>query len=297
MSRSIVRAFRVPAAVLMLLGSATVAAPAFADNDFVVLSGSSLTEGDSGQSELVFTASVANAPSAPITMRFTALPTHSSLQPNDAVPGSACGGNVDFVAVDGTITIPTTSNHVAVSVPVCGDTAIEQTESFTAIVRDVQGAGAYCLELCAAFGTIIDNDTAQPVPIVVPQPTLSVSNTSLTEGAAALLLVQPKRAMNFAVTLSAAASAPVTVDYSTGMNKGLPGTTATSGAQCAFGVDFVSRAATLQFNPGETHKTVSVTVCGDTVNEANETMVLRLSNPVGATLADSVGVGTIVDDD
>jgi len=49
------------------------------------------------------------------------------------------------------------------------------------------------------------------------------------------------------------------------------------------GVDSVSSAGTLKFNPGETLKTGSIIVCGCNVIEANETMVLRLSNPVGAT--------------
>jgi chitinase len=293
MSRPVISTLRAPAAALLLIGSAAVASPAFADNDFVSLSSASVTEGDSGQTSMVFTASVANPPSAPITMRFATSANHTTLQPGDATPGSACGGTVDFVAVDGTITIPANANppQVTVSVPVCGDTAIEGNETFTAVVSNVQGAGAYCLEVCASHGLIVDNDTAQPLPIQAP-PSLSVANASAGEGNE---LFTPHSRLYFVVSLSAASTNTVTVGYGT-LQKGT-GSVATGGPSCLPGVDFITTSGTLQFNPGETHKTVIVQVCGDTLNEPNETMLLRLSNPTGATIADGIGVGTIVDDD
>lgn len=51
------------------------------------------------------------------------------------------------------------------------------------------------------------------------------------------------------------------------------------------------------FNPGETTRTVSVSVVGDTQIEANENFSLVLSNPSGASIGDGTGVGTIVNDD
>jgi endoglucanase len=288
MSRTIVQALRAPAAALMLLGSAAVASPAFADNDFVSLSGASITEGDSGQTNLTFTASVQNTVSVPVTMRFQAIANHTSTQAGDATAGAGCGGDVDFVAVDGTITIPQGGTQATANVPVCGDLAIEGTETFTVLVTNIAGAGTYCLEICAAHGTINDNDTAQPIPFA-GQPSLSVNNDSVSEGDP---LFRLPRALSFTVRLSAASSSTVTVDYNTG-NK-----TAVGGSLCGLlGADFINRSGTLQFAPGETAKTVTVTVCGDFAPEANETMILRLSNAVGATISDSLGVGTILNDD
>src|SRR5437773_6397753 len=291
MSRSIVQALRAPTVALLLIGSAAVASPAFADNDFVVLTGGSIVEGDSGQANLTFTASVANSPSVPINMWFSAIANHTTPQQGDATAGSACGGTVDFVAVDGTVSIQPGTNQVSISVPVCGDTAIEGNETFTGLVRDVQGAGAYCLELCAAYGTITDNDTAQPIPFGTA-PGLSVSNASVTEGDPSTgLFLQLIHRLSFTVSLSAASTRTVTVDYQTAPKP------ATGGTQCLFGTDYLSAAGTVTFNPGETSKTVLVTVCSDNVTEPNETMILRLSNPIGATLVDSLGVGTILNDD
>src|SRR4030095_1690639 len=52
------------------------------------------------------------------------------------------------------------------------------------------------------------------------------------------------------------------------------------------------------FNPGNPlSQTVSVTVNGDLLNEANETFFLNLTNAVNATLSDNQGAGTINNDD
>lgn len=53
----------------------------------------------------------------------------------------------------------------------------------------------------------------------------------------------------------------------------------------------------MTFPPGTTSSTVNVPVIGDLIDEPNETFALTLSAPSGATLADAVAQGTIVDDD
>ncbi len=62
--------------------------------------------------------------------------------------------------------------------------------------------------------------------------------------------------------------------------------------------DYASNTGTVTFAPGETSKTVTVQVNGDTAVEPNETFFVNLSNATGnATIADNQGVGTIVNDD
>jgi hypothetical protein len=61
--------------------------------------------------------------------------------------------------------------------------------------------------------------------------------------------------------------------------------------------DFVPVSGTLTFSPGEIRQTVSVPVIADGHIEPTETFRLTLSNPVGATIPDSEGVATIVNDD
>jgi hypothetical protein len=60
-------------------------------------------------------------------------------------------------------------------------------------------------------------------------------------------------------------------------------------------VSFDARSTT--FAPGETTKTVTVVVLGDTAAEGSENFTVLLSNPTGATIVDGSGRGTIVDDE
>ena len=53
----------------------------------------------------------------------------------------------------------------------------------------------------------------------------------------------------------------------------------------------------MTFSPGQTSKQLSVNIKGDTKRESNETFELRLTQPVNATFADRIGVGTILNDD
>jgi hypothetical protein len=53
----------------------------------------------------------------------------------------------------------------------------------------------------------------------------------------------------------------------------------------------------LSFLPGQTTKTVDIWVYGDTDVEPDETFFMNLLDPHGATIADSQGIATIVNDD
>jgi uncharacterized repeat protein (TIGR01451 family) len=72
---------------------------------------------------------------------------------------------------------------------------------------------------------------------------------------------------------------------------------AVSGITATAGVDFAASEGTLTFHAGETLKTITVQVFGDTINEGNERFVVQLSNPVNATLDRDSAIGTIIDDD
>jgi hypothetical protein len=61
--------------------------------------------------------------------------------------------------------------------------------------------------------------------------------------------------------------------------------------------DYTATSGTLTFTPGQTTKTVTVPIVGDTLDEADETFTLALTSPTNATIADGVGLGTITDDD
>ena len=111
------------------------------------------------------------------------------------------------------------------------------------------------------------------------QASLSISNATVTEGNAGTVNAV------FTVTLSAASSQTVTVQYAT-VNG-----TATAGS------DYQAASGMLTFLPGELTKPVPVAVNGDTLAEPSETFFVNLSNPTNATVASGQGLGTIADDD
>jgi len=53
--------------------------------------------------------------------------------------------------------------------------------------------------------------------------------------------------------------------------------TATGGAACTSGVDYISVSQAVTFNPGDTSKTVNVQLCSDTITDPNETINLTLT--------------------
>jgi hypothetical protein len=89
---------------------------------------------------------------------------------------------------------------------------------------------------------------------------------------------------NFQVSLSTASDSTVTVDWDTSN-----GTADSS--------DYAEDSGTLTFQPGQTSKTVSVAVYGDTDVEGDELFYVYLSNASNAGIGDNQGICTITDDD
>ena len=115
------------------------------------------------------------------------------------------------------------------------------------------------------------NTAAQPTPKV------SVADARVREAAGATL--------DFAVTLSAAAPGPVTVDYRT------------LDASAKAGEDYEARSGTLAFAAGETEKTLRVTVLDDAHDEGDERMVVVLDPGAGVARGDRLAVGIIENSD
>ena len=78
----------------------------------------------------------------------------------------------------------------------------------------------------------------------------------------------------------------MTVDYATSNG------TATAGSQI-----ILQQVIRLTFSPGQTSGTIAITVLADTLDEANETVTMTLSNASNATISDATGTFTITDDD
>ncbi len=137
----------------------------------------------------------------------------------------------------------------------------------TAVPNHAYGFGR--IDLLAAYAAA---ETEYP-------PSLEVTDVSLVEGSSGAT------AATFAVTLSRASTRTVTVRFATADR------TATAPG------DYTAASGALSFAPGETKKTVTVGVVGDKRSERDETFLLRLSEPVSATLARNEAVATVKNDD
>ncbi|UBF23864.1 hypothetical protein K9N68_19135 [Kovacikia minuta CCNUW1] len=223
-------------------------APTLAINDV------SLTEGNSGTTNAVFTVSLSAASGQAVRVNYA------------TANGSATAGS-DYSARTGQLSFNPGERTKTISIPVVGDTRNEANETFylnlsspvNATLRDGQG-----------LGTIRNDDVA---------PTLAINDVSLTEGNSGTTNAV------FTVSLSAASGQAVRVNY------------ATANGSATASSDYSARTGQLSFNPGETRKTVSIPVIGDTRNEANETFYVNLSSPVNATIRDGQGLGTIRNED
>ncbi len=109
-------------------------------------------------------------------------------------------------------------------------------------------------------------------------PSLTLPAASVSEGDSATT------DLVFTISLDAVAAATVTVDYETADS--------TAGAG-----DYTASSGQLSIPAGATSASITIGVNGDTTVETDEEFTVALSNPVNATIANGVGVGTIVNDD
>ncbi len=126
------------------------------------------------------------------------------------------------------------------------------------------------------YGNSIGRITAvAATPVIVP------GSATITEGNSGT------RTLNVPVTLSFASPLPVTVHWATANS------TATAPS------DYATASGTVTFAPGETTKSVPITIKGDTAIEPNETLLVAFSAPTNATIGGfyGLGVGMITDDD
>ena len=112
------------------------------------------------------------------------------------------------------------------------------------------------------------------------QPSFSVADASADEG----------DAITFTVTRSGAMDNAVSVKWNT---------KAATGAGAASTSDYtpVTTATKLDFAKGVSSQTFTVATTEDNLHEVNETFLVELTEPVGATITDAEATGTITDDD
>jgi len=262
-------------AVTSFAGAAPVrVAPALAAELPTISMGiAAVLEGNSGTVEMVLPVTLSEPSASTVTVQWatTSRPTPTA--------------GVDYEAASGTVTFLPGETEQTVSVTVYGDRIDERgfvwgsdwlpigmTDPVGAVVGD--GFARF------GIGLIVDDD---------PAPTVSIGSVVVAEGDTGTVeLVLP-------MSLSQASESTVTVDWATG-----------SGADPTAGVDYEAASGTVTFLPGETDKSVAVTVYGDTVDEPGqlwdaEWMTVRLTSATNASLPvgpwTRLGFGLILDDD
>ena len=171
-------------------------------------------------------------------------------------------------------------SDVTLRLPTCDDTTPEALETITAALTTNPARSSTAADVgSAGVGTIIDND---PPEVYLAGP------VSTTEGSALL----------FEARLAHVAPADVTVTVSTEADPAAVHPAAAAGTQS----DYQPRSgAQVTIPAGSLSQTVRVFTSGDTADEHNETLVLRIDT-VTSTIGGTVGtvdtaVGTIVDND
>ena len=180
--------------------------------------------------------------------------------------GTAAAGppQADYTAKSGTLTFLAGATQQTVSVSLAGDAIPEADETLLLLLSEPTAA---VLAAGSSTGTIIDDDN------------LTISDAAVTEGDAGIAHAV------FTLSLASPLNHEIRVDYATG------------GGTAAVGVDYVATGGTLVVAAGQSSATISVPVIGDRRDEADETILLNLTNAVGFDLVDPQLVATISDDD
>jgi Ca2+-binding RTX toxin-like protein len=244
----------------------------------ISVSGGSVTEGQNGRTQMLFTVSL-SAPSArTVTVCYT----------TQDVPGGAVAGE-DYTVAASTLTFLPGETMKTVAIDILGDRFDEAHETFrlrldhprNAQLDDPAGGEVF------ATARILDDDA---------EPTITIG-----DGVATGVQTETS-ALEFFVRLSNPSSRRIEVPFATG---GLTGPdAATSGA------DFVAQTGTLVFLPGETEKTITVAMPADAFDELDERFAVLLGavetftgstvTPdliAAASIVRGTGYGTILDDD
>jgi uncharacterized membrane protein len=217
-----------------------------------------VTEGNTGTRAATFTVTLSAAYTETVTVAYA------------TADGTATAGppQADYQAASGTLTFAPGETSKTITVRVIGDRLPEPNETF---VVNLSGPTNATISDGQGTGTILDDE-----------PRISISDVSKKEG---------KRNQTtqfiFTVTLSAAYDQPVTMSFKT-----------TDGAATTSDNDYVAQTGTITFNPGETTKTITIVVIGDSKKEANEMFFVDLfGNSSNSLFTKKRGTGTILNDD
>ncbi|MDB6057438.1 MAG: Conserved repeat domain protein, partial [Verrucomicrobiales bacterium] len=201
-------------------------------------------------------------------------PHTDTITVNYATADVSATAGVDYITASGQLTFAPGVSTQTVSVVVLDDTLAELTETFRLQLSSPVNAAL----AGTGYGTasILDNGD--------PWPQISINDIAIGEGDIGSVSAV------FTVTFDRPAGSAITLTYST-----------TNGTAVSTNDYTGVTNASVTFSAGQTNRTLTVFVRGDTVNEPDETFTVGLglsaNNPNSGTFTKRIGTCTIVNDD
>lgn len=183
--------------------------------------------------------------------------------------GTATAGG-DYTAASGTLTFAPSQATQTVTVSLVDDAVHEDAETFLLTLSGAAGPSNPTISRAQATATISDDD---------PVADFSIADSAADEADGTIA---------FTVTRGGDVSYAASVTFETVDGSALAGS------------DFAAASGTLNFAAGETSHAITIDLLDDVAQEADETVVVRLSDPAGAytpTVSRADATGTITDGD
>ena len=250
------------------------------DAPYLGLDSPSVLEGDSGTTTLTFTARLTDAngqtqaSSETITAHYEVL----------SEAGDTATAGTDYTATSGTVRFAPGETSKTIDVSVVGDTEVEGDETLT--VKWTSWEHVW-LAHYSKTGTIT-NDDEEKTPPTKDAPYLGLDSPSVLEGDSGTTTLTFTARLTDANGQTQASSETITAHYEVLSEAG---DTATAGK------DYMVTSGRLTFAPGETSKTIEVSVLGDTEVEGDETLTVKWTGWEHVWLAHYSKTGTITNDD
>jgi chitinase len=228
--------------------------------------GTTRAEGNAGTVTVQVPVTLSAASADPVTAQWATIPV--------AADGFAAAP-ADYGAASGTVTFAPGQTSRTVALSIKGD-ALDEPDEFVLLgFSDPTNAGIGGLGGLGIVA-IVDDD---------PLPKLTPGAATVSEGDSGTVTLQ------IPVALSAPSGRTVSAQWVTAAPSGA-GFASTPG-------DFDTASGAVTFAPGQTARTVEVTVHGDGFDESDEFLLVGFSNPTNATIGGlfGLGIGGIVDDD
>lgn len=228
---------------------------------YYAISSGSIVEGDTGTKYLTFTITRGGSTAVAGSVQYF----------TQTIAGGATA-NTDFTPRAATLmSFPVGVTTKTFTVPIKGDYVAEGDESFQVGLKAAVNGDLPAFPY--GYGTIVNDDSSAT-------PSISINDVSIAEGNSFT------KNVTFTVTRSGNLAGTTAFKYAT-----------QNGTAIAPG-DYTAKALTsLSFTAGQTSKTLTVTIKGDTVVEPDETFAVVLSAVTGGVIGDGSGTGTITNDD